>query len=262
MGFSYAIRMSTAKRVLAILHLCLVFTMICWSGGFPFMGELYHLKSKKMLYESVLNDRERFAKLPESKRFEIEAGYHQLEEESKTPFLTKLARSWKILAFYLSPFCQAWILFSIIIPILLLLKIEGSELAAWILPLLVAFYVWDNHANGVDANPETKLFPTEEYLVSRYLDAPLSSNILTQKEELIHAWNGYLKQEWAQKEDLAEGWFRFNIARIKAQAQQRYAWQFRQRESSSILLLYLGWNLFFAAVISLTRLEGLQEVKT
>ena len=220
------------------------------------MGELYQLKSRRLLHESVLQDYSRFSQLPQETQQSIQGSYSSLQKDSQTSFTAKLSRSWNILAFYLSPFCQAWILFSLLIPIFILLRIEGATIVVWLLPVLALLYSWDNFSNGKDLSQskEVILFPSEEYLVSNYLKEPLKANIPEQQKQLKTSWEKYLIQEWSgELKSLDAGQFSFNVARIEAQetdAQVSFAWHFRERESPVMLLLYFGWNLFFAFFFS------------
>lgn len=254
----------TPARVMAILHLCLAFTVLLWSGGYPFMGELYALKSKKLLHEQVIQS-ESFHHLPKSEQELITSGLEKIQSQSQIGFLTKCKRMTQILAFYLPSFMQAWLLFSLVIPILLLLRIEGAVLAAWLLPILVLFYAVHNQNYGKDLSltQEMALFPTEEMLVSKYVEGKLDSRILAQHQQLKDAWEKYLIVEWAQerpskvtaryKQQLDQGQLQFNIARIKAQEKDRishYVEAFHKKESVFMLILYFAWNLFFAYFVN------------
>ena len=140
---------STPARVMAILQLCVAFTLIAWHAGEPFLGDLFNIKSKLVVYQFVLGikneaNAERFARLPAIQRQQIERNYNTLQKQYNLPFWDKLKRSFEIIFFGIPSFELAWILLSIIIPILLLKKVEGAVQAVWLLPLATLFFTIDN----------------------------------------------------------------------------------------------------------------------
>ena len=104
----------TPARVAAIIQLCLAFSVILWCAGQPFMGELFAIKSKMILYQSVMGspdllkkgkddpklaarlerNAERFASLPLDQKQQLIRSYEQLHNKAEAPFLTKLWRSY------------------------------------------------------------------------------------------------------------------------------------------------------------------------
>lgn len=270
-------------RIMAILQLCIAFTLIFSSAGYPFLGELFAFKSKALLYHSVIGDstlagnansadaeeyrgrldrdKIRFSELPKELQSNILSQYQNLKDQTEKSFSAKFWRGIHILAFELSAFERAWLLLSIMISILLLFRIEGAALAVWLLPLLVICYGIDNQLNGISSSvsADTALFPPEEMIVNNYLKKPLSANIMEQRDQLLLGWKQYLIQEWAHQEPSSdndlfdkqaeEGEFAFNVARVKLLSEnQKMDLPFKNKESMFLIGLYVFWNLFFASI--------------
>lgn len=275
----------TPARVAAIIQLCLAFTVILWSAGQPFMGELFAVKSKLILYQTVLGSQDllkkgkenpqivaklqrnagRFSRLPIDQQHQLVQSYQQLQKTADAPFLSKLGRSISIVAFQIPPFELAWIAFSIIISLLLLLRIEGAMHAVWLLPLIVLIYGIDNHWNGAQPGlaEESKLFPSEEKLVQEFMAEPLSPNIFEQQKQLLLAWKKYLVAEWAHEKSsddetqfdlqVEKGEQAFTIARLAKLPKDRLIDDdalFHRKEPIFLLSFYLLWNLFFAWIVT------------
>jgi len=261
---------ATPARVCAIIQLCIAFTVILWNVAQPFAGDLFTQKSRALLYQDVMGiptdsaaapakqerlqrNKERFNQLPFSQQQRLIKGYEDVQKEMQRPFLGKMKRGFHYLAFEIPRFEQAWLLLSLIIPIMLLKKVEGSQLAVWLLPLLTLCYAVDNRFNGSlpVLSSEERLFPAENILVADYLDEPLSENIFEQSEQLKKAWNLYLVKEWSgnpprQAED---GEFAFTLARIKQRLvdlQKASKSHLFPKESMIALAIYFFWNIFFA----------------
>lgn len=274
---------SKKPKVMAILHLCIAFTVLTSVWGYPFLGELFEFKTKSLLYHAVMGDatligtdpsstmmyqrlernKLRFSQLSETDQNLIKSQYLQLQQHVETPFMTKIRRACHIVIFELPAFEQMWLLLSIVIGILLLLGIEGAAETTWLLPLLVLCYGINNqwHGETPSFSLDTRLFPSEEVIIQDYLREPLSKDILTQREQLLQGWKRYLIKEWAHEipandvdlfESQAEsGEFFFNVARLKLLAKEpAKTTSFNQRESLLALLSYLAWNLFFAWQVS------------
>ena len=257
-------------RVAAILQLCIAFTMLLGIMGYPFMGELFETRSSQLLFETVMGTTEKsenakfnatlFSQLSEEKKAHILDYYAFLQAKNQSPFLTKLKHSIRILFIEISPWKQAWLLLSIVLSILLLLRIEGAAQAIWLLLLLTLMYTVDNRMYGTHTGMtrEAKLFPTEQVIIEDYLKEPLSGHITEQKDQLRKGWHNYLVRVWAglgaevDKEDkVAEGEFYFDLARLEAHIKDRIfeASPFRKQESWMMLSLYILWNLFLACLV-------------
>lgn len=259
-------------RVVAILQLCLAFSLLLWQASQPFMGDLFRIKSQMLMYQDVMGigdenhkirlerNAEHFAALPDNLKRILVEKYDFLQEQLSHSFRQKLHRLFHLFAYGISSYELSWILFSVIIAILVLKRTEGAQHATWILPGLALLFLFDNHRNGVVADtPENSLFPSEQEIVQNYLQEPFSKDIFQQREQLLKGWHVYLVKEWA-KEDPSEmlplfqqqaekGEFLFNVSRLLKQN------PFQNHSSPKkshlfLLFLYLGWNLFFACFIN------------
>ena len=269
-------------RVMAILQLCVAFTLIAWSCGMPFMGDLFRYKSQMLLYQNLMGDTallskldekkaqemqykfdrnsERFSQLPDEQKRAIIQQYEHLQKMVSVPFIQNLQRAWRILVLELPPFMLAWIFFSVVISILLLLRIEGARQVIWLLPLIAAIYAVDNRWNGIEPMTFKHFYPTEEQIVSQYLYEPLSSNILEQREQLLKGWQVYLVREWAKEEPIKEkeqfqlqiekGEFAFNLALLKSENEKAKINEFLLKEPIWLLTCYVLWNLLFITIVN------------
>lgn len=249
-------------RAMAIIQLCLAFTALAWYAIYPFMGDWYAVKSQKLLFEAVMGksdpkNAKRFENLPYSEQSTIERAYNELLVKRETPFATKSSFIFRILIKEISPYEQAWIFFSILIAIFVLLQIKGVEHAIWILPALVLLFGIENHFKKIPEQTSS-LFPAEKLLVERYLDGNNSGSITQQREQLENAWKRYLIQEWGHEEPSSDSkqfqeqydnaFHSFNIARLKETlAKQGSTLSYTaKRESPIVILIYFVWNLLFA----------------
>lgn len=245
-------------RLCAILQLCIAFGMILWYTSQPFMGELFEIKSEKLLLHYAIDQRELFEQLPRFQQEELLSRLLTLQDRLEIPFLTKLMRSGEILI-HLPLLKLTWIVLAILLSIFLLKKREGARQALWLLPFLALAYGVDNRIQGLPTQPtaEEKLFPSESYLRDHYLDEPWGSTLFEQKQQLEQAWNHYLQLEWGgQNQSLSQGLYAFNLARIQAQPFPKAERTFLQipptQESLPFLFLIIFWNLTFALVCTIT----------
>lgn len=267
----------TPARVCAIIQLCIAFTVLIWNLSEPFAGELFTYKSEQLLYQDVMgihsstiveptkHDRlnrngERFTELTLAEKLKITAGYEQIQKKMQRTFLEKFTRALQILFFEMPLFEQAWLLFSFIIPILLLKRVEGATIIVWILPLLAILYAIDNRLYApLPSNPQADLFPSEKILIENYLKETLNENIFIQQHQLTRAWNLYLIEEWAPKSlNLNEnpanfalqsenGEFAFNVHRLMNSHLPTS--KSNTQEPLLILALYIFWNSYLAFII-------------
>lgn len=265
------------QRLIAIGQLCMAFSLLLWYVVQPFMGEYFNLRSRMLLYEYVMGtsdllkkkngqeeklerQAERFQLLPEDQKKILIEDYQQIQGYAKRPTFQKILDGLHTLLLKIPPFEQAWMIFSIIIAILILLKVEGAKLAAWLLPLIVVAYSVDNQLAGkIFSSPDLKLFPTEETIIQNYLTEPLAASYLEQKEQLEKGWKRYLIDQWSinhKKEEsqrLEEAEFQFTLARLNLlHAQPRSEWlnTFHEKLSLISLLFFLAWNVLFAWMVS------------
>lgn len=262
--------MKTSTRVITILHLCLAFTAIFWVCGLPFMGELFRYKSQILLYENIIDDSTRFQQIPSFQQNSILENYHSLQKRYSSPFFIKLRKAFLILLVELPPFELAWIIFSIIISIMLLLRKEGANNVIWLLPLIAALYGIDNYVYGKprELASERALFPSEEIIIKDYLGEPLNPSIGEQQMQLLRGWHIYLVKEWNKQtpsedpilfeEQIKTGKYAFNLARLeklKSSDIRDQSIQLHQRKPVPLLYCYFFWNLIFALLVALQRLS-------
>ncbi len=250
----------TPARVMAILQLCLAFTCLIWVLGYPFMGEHFEVKKKKLLYERVIGDREQFQKLPLSEQNEITRSYESLGK-SETSFLGKVKESIEILLLRISKFELIWIVLGLVIPIALLKKVEGAGAVVWLFPIVALAFTWENLLQPVDLKSEKALYPSEKMIVELYINGPFSSNILEQREQLLLGWKNYVIQEWAKEKpakngemfskQFESGEFLFSVERLKRVKRSKEN-IFREQKSSFLLIAYVLWNFIFAVAVALS----------
>ena len=148
---------SKTIRIIAIIQLCLVFSLLCWHMSYPFMGQLFASKSKKQLLLVVMGQdasadkakMERnqllFNALPANHQMSIQRYFDDINYQLKQTFGKKLVRAIHILAFEISPTEQMWIVFSLLAPLLFLMNLESARQVAYLLPLIAVCYCLDNH---------------------------------------------------------------------------------------------------------------------
>lgn len=254
-------------RYFAIAHLCIAFTIVLWHLSQPFVGDLFQAKANLLVYNEVMENQERYQALPKSDQRLIGAGYERAIEKKGAPFFAKLKASFVQLATQIPPFEQAWLLLSLIAPILLLKQVEGSHQIVWLLPILTLAYIADNQVNGTIPMPtaQEKLFPSEELLIEKYVQEALGPTIVEQHAQLKKGWNLYLIDAWVHEEpaqdaqqfqeQLSRGGYAFTVARAKALASsdsKQRATPFH-KEPLSILLAFLIWNALVALVSNSQR---------
>ena len=270
--------LATWQRIFAIIQLCLAFSLMLGYMAQPFMGEYFNLRSRMILYEyvmgksNILNDQspldsqlgtqsKRFTQLALIEQQQVKKDYQSLYQYANRPILKKIEDGLRILIQAIPPFEQAWMFFSIILAILILLRKEEVQQAIWILPLVVLAYTIDNQLTGksVVSSPDVILFPTEEMIAEHYVKEPLAKNIFKQKEQLEKGWNLYLIEKWSSNLNkpftdlLEEGKFNFTLARLKLlqnQSPSNGLNLFHQKVNPLWLFIYFLWNSLFAWVVS------------
>ncbi|ADI39064.1 hypothetical protein [Waddlia chondrophila] len=248
----------TPLRVVSIIHLCIAFSALLFDLGYPFMGKLFEDKRLNSIYESVIAESALYQQLSFEKQTEIQAAHQALLNRMHQPFSTKFDHAMRILLIELPPFQKAWIFFSIIIPILILMKIDGAHRAAWILPIITLVFIANQFTFPTvpEKWKENALFPTEQMLLDQYLGEPLANSISDQREQLLKGWHLYLIKEWSKEEpsqtesdfkrQLSKGLFAFNLARIDAIQQDSLFPSYLRNKEPFLLVMFLLWNLFFA----------------
>lgn len=258
----------TPQRLLAIIQLCLAFSLILWYAAQPFMGEYFALKSRMLMYEYIMGtstllkseeqqdklkrNQERFLSLPSSERKLVDEGYQYLYHYSTRPLTNKLMDGLKTLLIDIPSFELAWILFSIVIAILILLKIEGARLAAYLLPCITLAYGIDNQISGrfSATSPDMALIPTESHIRQNYVDEQ-SFQHTSEHSQLKKGWEKYLIANWSHSQEkeypLEDAEFNFTLARIQALTPLITGHpSFHEKSHPVLLCLYFIWNIFFA----------------
>ncbi len=251
---------ATPARLVAIVHLCLAFSLFLWIASQPFMGDLFAVKSELVLYEAVVEKQELMEKLSSDDNLLVSQRYENLKGKLQISFAVKWMMMLRLLIVQMPAWEQAWLFFSFVIPLLLLLRIEGAIQVCWLVPLITAGYCLNNQLNvpELQNHSDRALFPSEKYIVQRYLDGRLEGGILDQQNQLKKGWESYLIMEWANElpaednsirgDQVVKGEFAFNIARIKVRKNEKILAvdKVPQRQSVMILGFYLLWNIFFA----------------
>ncbi len=272
--------LSTSAKVAAILQLCLVFSVILWVMVGPFMGSYFTTKSSQLLYKAVIGApapegnikearaSELFAALPEKQRERIALGYQQVQQQTEKTFLGKSADAIRTLFLGLPSFTQAWLFFSFVISLMLLLRIEGAATAAWVLPLVALAYGYDNRFNGVSSGtaPDAVFFPSEQYLESTYLSEPLQGSFAEQNAQLTDAWRRFLIAEWLHEtpnsdvtafaDQVERGEHAFHLARIEKRLEASDSMLNNSsftKKPIPLLVVYVLANLGFAIVVNRRR---------
>ena len=228
------------------------------------MGELFSTKAKLLVYQHVMGKKleghaAQFAQPTFKQRSQILHDYDVLQKRLETGFMEKMGRALQGL-WQLPMLEKAWIFFAILIPILLLKRIDGAVQIVWILPLLTVAYAVENRLQGSPKamTLEERLFPSEAALLRDYLKEPLAPSLPQQQQQLERGWQIYLVREWAKeipadreaelKKQVEKGDFAFNLARLSAIKNQPAPID-RKQESFGLLALYLFWNLSFALLV-------------
>ncbi|MFI0434929.1 MAG: hypothetical protein ACH350_04270 [Parachlamydiaceae bacterium] len=270
----------THQRLMAIGQLCIAFSLLLWYMFQPFMGEYFTLRSRMLLYEYVMGTSDpvkkrngeekkmerfaaRFEQLPDHEKMLILTDYHQIQVYAKRSMLKKIMDGIHVFLLDIPPFEQAWIFFSITITILILLKVEGAKQAAWLLPLITIAFAIDNQLTGQTvSSPDLSLFPSENMLVSQYVDEPLSQSAPIQQKQLKKGWDRYLVEKWSTEKDqsenhqIEEAEFKFTLARLQLlSGQPKSEWMnvFYEKRHPLILMIFVAWNIVFALIVSRSK---------
>lgn len=261
-------------RPFAIIHLCIVFTVICWTLATPFTKELYNNRNLQANYRTILGEeklgeeipseintlslnRQFFSALPSEEQQLFLNGYEKVQKKLSESFWTKAQRSLKALFFDLPAFERAWILFSLILCIMALKQRSGVTQAIWLLPLLALCFTLEQYYTERPKIPLAmeKLVPTEKWLTDTYLmGKPLEGSIEEQKKTLQMIWDRYLVDFWSRAivgprdQALQRGEYAFSLARLEA-LEKDINNQHKTSESPVVLMAYFLWNLLFASVV-------------
>ncbi len=264
----------TPPRISSIIHLILALTLLIWILSIPFADNHFEYKSDLLLFKNVMGipsntseeitkNASRFSSLPQDEQTSILKGYHAIQAKLDAPFSEKTFHSFRLLLFDTPLFQRAWLFFSLIIPIMLLKRADGSIQSVFLLVLITFCFALENRISPNSQNTSDASFlPTEKLLVDTYLDHPLSKNIFKQKEELKSALDQYMIYEFVKetpsqdpatrKLQVEDGEYAFNVLRTKTIAHQYESGQ-REKDFSKtslfLIALYLFWNIFFAITV-------------
>jgi hypothetical protein len=271
---------ATKPRVLCIIQLCIAFTAFLLIAAKPFMTEHYQTKSEMLLFEYVMGKQdstraELFKSLPIEKKDLIYSKYAPLVKKASTTFREKIIKSVDIILFEIPGFERAWIFFGILIPILLLKKVEGATQVIWLLPLITCCFVINNHFYGVNFHRESdKLFPSEEFLEANYIKTSLKSlTIFEQQKELLKAWQLFLVKNYSHyaliegeitlQQQILRGDFFFNLARLEQSFLENERKLGEEKIPVGLGCVYILWNFLFAmSSLNLKKKKVLRLVTT
>ncbi|KAF3361983.1 Uncharacterized protein PHSC3_001541 [Chlamydiales bacterium STE3] len=245
------------KRVLCILQLCFGLGAFLWILLYPFLGSIYHYKSQLLVYESVMEQNQ--IQLSKHERSALNAQYGTIQKAYAQPFFDKIKSAF---AFFLavSPLEWAWVFLAISVPIMLLLKVEGSNQLIWLFPILALGFAYENRTYGGTYISFSDHLPSENYLITRYLEGNIENNsIVEQYSQLKRAWDLYLIEEWAKEQpsespsererQSKKGKLLFDLFRLEKTPRLSLEHAFLQKRSLSLLSLYVLWNLLFAIFV-------------
>jgi len=257
-------RFSKKARILAILQLILAFLFLTLWFLNPYLQGLYSHRNEIFLAKTTLGDlellshlpddqreeaktkllfyQERFSALPEAKKELIEAYLTQHQREVSKPFKAKLRDSLDNLFFGPPLMLQLWVLAAIVLSIGLLKEAPWVRSAAFFLPLLIFLLLLQfPFREKLPPSHTEKLYPTEERLKN------FSGELLNNKESFERAFEAYLIENHTRDGNgtLEEATFNFNVALITAKRADQNR-PIPKEGSPLFMLLFFGWNLFFA----------------
>lgn len=264
-------------RVCAIFQLCLTCSWLLVLVFAPFTGEYWTMRASLLLFETVtgvgegrfiphdklLRHQERFRQLPATLQASVLEGYRRLEQDAEVPASVWCKRAIHLLTHQEAPFLQVWLIAGIVLPVLLLLRKEGSVGALWLLPCISVCYVLSHffYSTPYPPSADAKLFPTEEALRAYEDPSLLPASDYARMQD---AWNRYLLTHWSPSAPLAntpstpleEAEYQFTLARvlakIEAPAKSQTMSSFPQR-SPLFLGLFFFWHLCFALIVERTH---------
>jgi hypothetical protein len=229
-------------RIFAVIQLCFVFITLCFVGGYPFMGELFELRTRMFIARTALGDPDLLQYVSENKREwsektlaenrelsrekqgELRREIDAIQAKMEGSFWEKLRRGASLLLFELPLLKRTWLFMALALSLCLLLSVEGATRASWVLPLLSLAYFFFSYVEPGAADPVAALYPREESLPAG--------------ESLQARWEEYVKDTWGSE-------FHFNLALLDA-------YRRRPREFGDhpwIALTFFAWNLLFAYTV-------------
>ena len=271
-------------KILTILHLSFVFIYISWVGLFPFLGEYFNTKAELTSIMSLMGHeglshelgglniqeleklkrhKSLFQKLPQEKQERVIREFNDIHTKKELGTLDKISSGLRTLIYGLPLFLQAWLSFSFLICIFLLLKIDGSRASVLLLPIIALVFSFYNFFYGLTPTlpPTAELYPSESELIQTYMKEPLDNGILKQQEQLLGAWKRYLVVNWIHEspsgdtdlyeEQIERAEHAFSTARLFKEWDTRNSKTFlyselNERQALPLLGFFILWNVFFS----------------
>lgn len=243
-------------RIFAILQLCLSLSVLLFYLAQPFMGQLFEAKSRLLLWNYVLEASADFP-LIDQERIKIEAARDLDEAKLNDRFAKRFEKSLQLVAFQLPPFERAWLVLSLILPILLLKRVEGARYAVWLVPLSILCFAIDHRLQESASHQAALAYPSEKELEERYLGAPIAGSLQEQRDLLEKGWQLYLIDQWTKQTPSEDQQvYQKQVKQGEWAFQKERALQLIERKEEKgqavlslfMLGIYLFWNVLFAVV--------------
>ncbi|WP_098038580.1 hypothetical protein [Estrella lausannensis] len=261
-------------RFLSIIQLCIGFTLLLWMLLSPTLGKTYDDKKKLLLIESALGDTQGAAfKLANDKEKQILERNQILslsltsdEKETLTALKRALVERQEqrtlgtlfhetATAFFANPYTLLYVLFSITVPLMILLRKQAAAGALLFLPLTAALFAYDNllFSPVKQKTEEERLFPEESDLKETFLEVmggestsfslPLALDLWMIQKHLNVAPSSDPEIFSLQKEEA-----NYRFLTLRALSQKNYLLSVKpvERMDKATLSLYFFWNVFFA----------------
>lgn len=209
------------KRVPSILYLCLLFSLVLWQLGYPFLGEHFQLRSEMLLHSYVMGSsapstmhRTRYLALSSEQRSRLEQRLKELTTYATRSAFKKLADGINLF-FSSTPLWELiWIPLAVVVCVRILKERPTSTKMMFFSLVLLPFCGWITVPHP-PMPPDQALYPTESFLIERY-SPPTQIDTF---ERLSFCWNCYLREFWGKDHSSNEdGAFRFHLARLEARA--------------------------------------------
>lgn len=260
-------------RFLSITQLCIGFTLLLWMILSPTLGKTYEDKKKLLLIESALGDTHGAAFQLASdqekqvlKRNQILSRSLSTEEKEALTTLQKTLierqdhRTLGTLiqettaSFFANLYTLLYVLFSIAVPLMILLRKQTAAAALIFLPLTAALFAYDNllFSPLKQKTEEERLFPEEKDLQDAFLRNKEEENAPFSLQLALDYWliekflsvkpSSDLGLFSLQKEKAS---YRFLTLRALDQKNDLYSLKPAERMDKGTLAIYFFWNVFF-----------------
>lgn len=261
-------------RLLSIVQLCIGFTLLLWMILSPTLGKTYEDKKKLLLIESALGDTHGAAfKLASEKEKQVlernqilSLSLSKEEKETLTALQKALIERQDLrtlgtliqettASFFANPYNLLYILFSIAVPLMILLRKQAAAAALVFLPLTAALFAYDNllFSPLKQKTEEERLFPEEKDLQDTFLRKRGEENTPFSLQLALDYWliEKFLSANPSNDPELfslqkEEASYRFLTLRALAQKNNLHSLKLAERMDMGTLALYFFWNAFFA----------------